>query len=117
MLAARDALGHGAARQVGGGVPGHAHVAVRQHPPGQRLVQPARGQPDDISLGHGRSARSGWARRLPASAKTTWHPTEYAPTADQHLQPTAPDLSKGVNRAKLISLVRHGCGFHAYLLA
>ena len=73
--------------------------------------------PDDISLGHGRSARSGWARRLPASAKTTWHPTEYAPTVDQHLQPTAPNLSKCVNRAKLISLVRRGCGFHAYLLA
>src|SRR5918999_2331296 len=53
MLAAGDGLSHLAAAQIGRRPARHPEVADRQPPPGERLMQTAGGEPDDITLRHG----------------------------------------------------------------
>ncbi len=55
VLAAGGDLVHGAPGEVGGGELRDPEVAAGQRPPGQRVVQPACGEPDRVAFGHGAS--------------------------------------------------------------
>ena len=52
MLAPTGDLDDGLAGEVGGREGGDTKVGVRQGAAGERAMQPARGQPDSVTLGH-----------------------------------------------------------------